>query len=359
MLALPTQPVTELGAAPLLPRSSAAMGRALNLLYSHAAPVSLLLGASAHRLRWAMHDTPRTGWECFGFKLGNHSGALGLEPGGVASLLGERRSDLLPRDLRYVLLADALSPLADALEKSLRLRFEWTPKDRPAADDDANMHRAAFFEADTVGNTSALQGFVFFEADEVLGAVLAAMRVPRRQPRHGLEWLRIPVPFVVGTTQVSLREISSIAPGDIISIDNWAAAGAALLVKAELGGSAGRQLVGLAEGSRITLQQSKDTDMNRDLAPQPAADDNNESANLPLDRLDALEVSLRFEVGELSLTLGELKSIRPGHVFELAQPINRSAVRIVAHGNVLGKGHLVAVGDRLGVRVSEFAPNDA
>jgi type III secretion protein Q len=45
-------------------------------------------------------------------------------------------------------------------------------------------------------------------------------------------------------------------------------------------------------------------------------------------------------------------------VFDLGQPLNRSPVRILAHGNVLGKGYLVAVGDRLGVRVSEFAPGE-
>jgi len=62
-----------------------------------------------------------------------------------------------------------------------------------------------------------------------------------------------------------------------------------------------------------------------------------------------------FELGALDLSLGELRALKPGHVFDLAQPLNRSAVRIVAHGNVLGKGHLVAIGDRLGVRVAEFA----
>jgi type III secretion protein Q len=95
--------------------------------------------------------------------------------------------------------------------------------------------------------------------------------------------------------------------------------------------------------------------MNRDTPPALASD---ADANLPIDRLDALEVNLRFEVGDLSLSLGELRNIRAGHVFDLAQPLNRCPVRIVAHGNVLGKGHLVAVGDRLGVRVSEFAPSE-
>jgi type III secretion protein Q len=58
------------------------------------------------------------------------------------------------------------------------------------------------------------------------------------------------------------------------------------------------------------------------------------------------------------LTLGELKTLKPGHVFELSQPLNRSAVRILAHGNVLGNGHLVAVGERLGVRISTFAAGE-
>jgi len=83
-----------------------------------------------------------------------------------------------------------------------------------------------------------------------------------------------------------------------------------------------------------------------------------ESPELAVDRLDAIEVTLRFEVGDLPISLGDLRNVRAGHVFELGQPLNRGPVRIVAHGNLLGKGTLVAVGDRLGVRVSEFAPGD-
>ena len=73
------------------------------------------------------------------------------------------------------------------------------------------------------------------------------------------------------------------------------------------------------------------------------------------DRLEALDMPLRFEVGELQLTLRELRSLQPGHVFELEQPLNRSTVRIYAHANLIGHGVLVAVGDRLGVRVADIA----
>jgi type III secretion protein Q len=98
--------------------------------------------------------------------------------------------------------------------------------------------------------------------------------------------------------------------------------------------------------------------MNRNPEPPPPASDAQDAANAPIDRLDAMEVTLRFEVGNQQVSLGELRNLRAGHVFDLGKPLNRSEVRILAHGNLLGKGHLVAVGDRLGVRVSEFAPND-
>jgi type III secretion protein Q len=185
-----------------------------------------------------------------------------------------------------------------------------------------------------------------------------ATTAPRHAARtsEAFHALRLPVSFRLGSTPIQLREISSIRPGDIVGIEQWSSSGSAIVVTAELGGPGGLHLWAVAEGSRITVQQSRDSAMKPDTPadPAPAAD----NVNLPLDRLDALEVTLRFEVGDLSMSLGELKSIRAGHVFDLAQPLNRSPVRILAHGNVLGKGYLVAVGDRLGVRVSEFAPGE-
>jgi len=144
--------------------------------------------------------------------------------------------------------------------------------------------------------------------------------------------------------------VRGVRRGDIVGIEGWQSAGSALRVTAEVGGALGIAIAALAEGTHITVQTVRDPDMNRDALP--------DSGQLALDRLDGLEVNLRFEVGELSLTLGELRAIKPGHVFDLEQPLNRCEVRILAHGNVLGKGHLVAVGERLGVRVSEFAPGE-
>ena len=357
--AMPT--VTELGEALALPRAAPASVHALNRLYSQTGPMALTLREQPHRLRFTHRDAPSPiATDVFRFRLGAHVGTLGIDTLAAAWLFGERRSELLPRDLRYVLLADALHPIAEALERALRVRFEWSP---PAAGEasagaGADPSRAARFDVEGPDGAARLHGFVQFDDEAALDAVVSQLPRARPLPADTLEWLRVPVPFVIGRTRVSLRELGLIVPGDIIGIEEWASIGEALQVQADWGGTPGRVLLGVAEGSRITIQPPKDSDMNRDPSPSPAPGDDNEAANLPLDRLDSLEVSLRFEVGDLSLSLGELKNVRAGHVFELAQPLNRSPVRIVAHGNVLGKGHLVAVGDRLGVRVSEFAPSE-
>ncbi|MBT2324090.1 type III secretion system cytoplasmic ring protein SctQ [Variovorax paradoxus] len=362
--------VTELGQARALPRADAAGVRALNRLYAAAPPREVSARGTAYRLRWK-HDATlgQIARESYRFRLGAHVGHLALDAPSTQALLGERRIDLLPRELRYILLADALHPVIDALEKALRLHFEWQPSEAEARETReaqeireqaplaCDPERAAFFVATPSDEGAVLCGFVQFEDAATLDALVPAGAVARAAgATDAFDALRLPVHFLLGSTPIALREITSIRPGDIVGIEQWSSSGAAIVVTAALGGPAGRQLTAFAEGSRITVQQSRDSPMTPDTPARSA--DAADSANLPIDRLDALEVTLRFEVGDLSLSLGELKSIRAGHVFELGQPLNRSPVRILAHGNVLGKGYLVAVGDRLGVRVSEFAPGE-
>ena len=365
MLTSHREDVLELGAAPTLPRAETSLVRAINGLYRRAEALPLTLRGQPWHLRWHYPGGQRLpigpdSRASYRFRIGSHTGWLALDVPLLAALVGERRIDLLPRDLCYVLLADALHPVVEALEKAFHLRFEWAPPESSVADAPAgteHIERAACFTLAGADGTHG--GHLLFDDDNALAALLAAAPhlTATARASTSLDWLRIPLPFVVGRSHISLREIGSVRPGDIISIEHWGSSGAALTVTAELGGPAGRCLVGLAEGSRITLQQSKETAMNRD-TPEAGLTGQDDATSLPLDRLDALEVTLRFEVGELSVSLGELKGLNPGHVFELGHALNRSPVRIVAHGNVLGKGYLVAVGDQLGVRVSEFAPSE-
>jgi type III secretion protein Q len=350
-------PVAELGNAPALPRLDAALARAFNRLHDRrAAPITLNVGGSDRILRWVYDDIGTLPpLDTHRFRIGPHDGRIGVDQPALAALLGEARPDRIPRPLRAVLLADALAACADALARATRLHFEWQPGDATGPGFDASA--ALRFRVDGTGWSGALQFDAPGALDALAPGLVAAPPSMRSATNDALAALRLPLRFRIGRTRLRLAEVRGIVPGDIVAIEEWRAAGAAVVVESTPGGQAGPRFTALAEGSRITIQQTREQSMNRPADPPPAATAP-QAPELAVDRLDAIEMTLRFEVGELAISLGELRNVRAGHVFELGQPLNRGPVRIVAHGNLLGKGTLVAVGDRLGVRVSEFAPGD-
>ena len=69
--------------------------------------------------------------------------------------------------------------------------------------------------------------------------------------------------------------------------------------------------------------------------------------------VDDVQLALTFEVGSASIKLGQLQSLLPGYTFELSTPLD-SPVVIKAFGQVIGRGQLVKIGDRLGVCLAEI-----
>jgi type III secretion system YscQ/HrcQ family protein len=69
--------------------------------------------------------------------------------------------------------------------------------------------------------------------------------------------------------------------------------------------------------------------------------------------IEGLHVDLVFEVGRRKITLQELKKIKPGYVFDLATPLEHS-ISVVANGRTVGKGTLVQIDQRIGVRLVEI-----
>ncbi len=349
--------VTELGDSPALPRLHAQASLALSRLYDRCPERPLALGSISGRLRVVYSDAPGVGvsrHSRFRFMLGPHIATLALDAVGLAALIGEARSDLLPPELRTILLADALHPVTQALQDQFRQPIEWLA----AEEDNPPAESPLCFQMQRNDGSVAMQGYVQFDDPLALDALVPKFDAKPSGPvPAAFDRLRMSLRFEIGHSRLQLQEVRAIAAGDIVGIEHWRSQGPALHASASLGrahtAACRPHIHALAEGARITVQSPGVAMTKPTESPTDSALD--EAANLPLDRLDALEVTLRFEVGELELTLGELKMLKPGHVFELSQPLNRSTVRILAHGNVLGKGHLVAVGERLGVRISEFA----
>jgi type III secretion protein Q len=72
--------------------------------------------------------------------------------------------------------------------------------------------------------------------------------------------------------------------------------------------------------------------------------------------LDAVEIDLKFEIGEKQIPLGDLGNLKEGYTFELDVPVDRF-VTIRANGRKIGCGELVQIDEHIGVRVLEVFRN--
>ncbi|MBC7599802.1 MAG: type III secretion system cytoplasmic ring protein SctQ [Polaromonas sp.] len=69
--------------------------------------------------------------------------------------------------------------------------------------------------------------------------------------------------------------------------------------------------------------------------------------------IDDVPVRLTFDLGEREISLGDLRSLQPGYLFNLGRD-PRSTVSIRANGRLIGDGELVDIEGRVGVSVLNF-----
>ncbi len=72
-----------------------------------------------------------------------------------------------------------------------------------------------------------------------------------------------------------------------------------------------------------------------------------------MDSLLDVSVEISVEIGRTKLTIGELLSLTKGSIVELNR-IAGESVDILVNEKLLGKGEIVLVNERLGVRVIEI-----
>ena len=353
-----------LDATPALPHMEPDTARLSGWLACRAAAVPVRAGGHDWQLRFVPADPqiaarPGAG---YAFTFGASHGVLRWDVASERLLLAAPgAAEALPALLRYALMADALAEAVAALGHAVPDAFSWQP-DGARAQAVAAAH-AFGFELRREASPARLRGTLLLDQPERLAALPAGLPAPAPA------WMeRLPVPLAVriGTTRLALGEMHGIEPGDIVGIDDWHSQGSALVVRCTTGRH-GPGWTALAEGRRLVVQAGADsTDVSngahmeeQDPARQDQPMPHPDAAQPTLSRLDRLEVTLRFEVGDVAVPLAELRAVAPGYVFELPQPLKQSEVRIVANGNRIGTGTLIAVGNRLGVRITTFAGGDA
>ncbi|KVL09791.1 type III secretion system cytoplasmic ring protein SctQ [Burkholderia ubonensis] len=210
-----------------------------------------------------------------------------------------------------------------------------------------------------------------------LDALAARLRGERLPDAAGqLARVRLPGRVRLGSRRLPLAVLRSLRPGDVLLDLAPAALGAARAGPLHAWWGARRatqwHATVLIEGTTMTMIETPDTadDLDEpivagdlpagspaDSPADPPDGDAPGAAPEPAD-LGDVDLPVHVEIDTLSLSIAELAALRPGYVLELPLAARDVPVRLVAYGQAIGGGRLVAVGAHLGVRIDRMAGDD-
>ncbi|RXV65762.1 YscQ/HrcQ family type III secretion apparatus protein [Burkholderia stabilis] len=177
--------------------------------------------------------------------------------------------------------------------------------------------------------------------------------------------LRIPGRVTIGARRIAITALEALRPGDVLlrtlptRIETALGLGDAFRARAAWGTPGLTRLCAAVDidGSRLVIIEEPvmtDELQHTDDDPPPLADDFHDE---PVD-IGELDLPVQFELDSVALPLAQLSSLRPGYVIELDTRVTDARIRLVAHGQTIGHGELIAVADRLGVRILRMAHDD-
>jgi type III secretion protein Q len=188
------------------------------------------------------------------------------------------------------------------------------------------------------GNASFLAGSLHAEPAALDALAALAARVPA-QPTGSADTLPVTVSVAIARAPLSLSTLRAVGVGDVIWVP--LAPGDRSQGPCELW--AGPHLVARATRNQQSFRVS---------AMKPPAEPAAKTPAGPV-KVDDLPVPVLFDVGQLDLTVGQLKSVAEGYTFELpATPPRLVAIRV--NGREIGQGELVEIGEKVGVRVVQW-----
>ncbi len=360
-LAAPGPEATALDASPYLPRLSPAAARGLTHAYAARDPLSFSLGSTAYQVTWRADAEPVAEANAYRFVIGPAHGTLWIDPSAEAEWLGDAADPAVPAVLRAALLADLCAPLTATLQTLTRQRVELLPPAAANIDTRAAWRHAPatlYFELRRPDTAWRCHGALQFDAPDALGVFFAT--APQSPQNNGaFTTLPVPLAFELGHTSLTAHEVADVAAGDIIAIEFWRSQGQNLLCVARIPAAPAWEIVARPSGNRLVVERIREMPLEpiqSPDAPRAQSTDAETASSTALRQFDGLAVDLTFQLPPCSMPLGELGALQPGGVIELQQGVNQSVINIVANGMLIGTGHLIAVGQKLGVRVTTLTP---
>ena len=184
-----------------------------------------------------------------------------------------------------------------------------------------------------------------------LGLMLMAGLATRLPPMHNdlpVQELPVQLRAEVGHTWLPAAEITGLRAGDAVLVEH-----AFLTTEGELwlGHDAWGVRVKCNHTALIVTQEFTHLGLTM---PSTTDTADSEQSFSP----DKLPLRLAFDLGDRTMTLGELQNLQVGQAIDLARPLSGS-VNLRVNGALVGTGDLIEIDGRLGVAITALAAGDS
>jgi type III secretion protein Q len=327
-----------------LPRFSAAEAAALNRLHRRRAPARIALAGRTYLLQlppWAAPDQrdepPSVEFEFDGRLFWLAVGGELREALVAEAFPGVAAGDL-PDEIAAALLEVALEPVLAALERALNRHIvirALVARPPPEA------RRVLPLRLEPAGGDGLPIELALRLDPAHLETIAACFDLLPPEPAA---WDGLPVlgRCEVGSTRITAAELRGAAVGDLLVVEQHALRERRVALRF----ASMVSLTATIEGSQITVAGGTGGGM-----ADPERTD--EPSGVPLGDLEGIEVTLTFQLGRVQLTLAELRAIGVGQSFDLGRDL-QAPVDILANGRLIGRGALIQIEDRVGVRIGEL-----
>jgi type III secretion system YscQ/HrcQ family protein len=317
-----------------LPQVQPKAARACNTLIGTSRAVAFTWAGQPAQLRFTApaEASPSTGY--FTAALGSHAVTIGYvdlpEPASLGVDFAGLEASGLPPDLRLAVLeALAEEPLALLGGAGIALTLKgWR------GSEDLTAPRLGW---EIVRDGRRFLSGTLHLDDEALATLAGLLERVAPRPLESADSTPIAFGVAAAHMAVPLRQLAGLEPGDVLvpglSRSDWEAGRCTLW--------AGSVRIGDAVRKQATVQILA---MNPTTVPPPAP-----AAAAQL-KVDDLPVQIQFDLAQMEITVGQLRTIAPGYSFELPAVPGR-LVTIRANAREVGTGELVDLGENLGVRI--------
>lgn len=309
-------------------------------------------------------------------KIGDQFMVVGIESMPTAAFFSKDYAEVdfnvLPAEVKPIFIESLVGGILSLLEESFGVRVSIEAVSQEPFQDEGEFSEQLYFVTESDEGQNTIRGHIKANLSG-LEFLMSMLPGEAGNYEHALSEVDMLAHVIIGREALSYREYRGVGVNDIVLLSNgiFMNSGACEVVLGDkIGFNATYQggIITLKEEGKAMIDEDQNEfiDSNQpeehphEVGQEMPEAHHEEEAQEPLNEtvaeepeVDGLPVHLRFEVGEKRIPVDELQQLQAGYTFELETALEEP-VTIRANGKSVGKGELVKIGERVGVRVTQL-----